>query len=1013
MNRLLTLSIGLVCFTVVSKEAQAVDYFWTNPGTGSWFEPTNWTPAAVPNGGGGNFAYVNNGGTSIIDADTINQIQDAFIGRDDGGVGNVNQTGGTVTTTGWSFVGTRNGTGSYTMTGNSSLNTGRLYVGGVRDDGGAAPLGTGTMTITTTGTVTAGGDLSVGTRGGTGQLTINSGTVNANSWMIVGESQNGTGGSNGTVVQNGGALTVGAVDANGRLWIGSQEGSASPTSNGTYTLNDGTLTTPEAQIGRHYTGTFNQNGGTFNITTRESGLGEVAGSVGTYNMVGGTLNSTANFQIGRSGTGVFNQTGGVVNASGFPSIGRFGGSNGTLTITAGTFNQLGAGGRLIVGEDGVGALNLSGPGSIVAEGGITVAQNGGGVGTANLTGGTVVTAGIVGGVGQGTVNFDGTVITANRSTGNFMGGLTLANVKAGGLIIDTAAQNITINQALSHDDALGQTPDGGLTKIGDGTLSLSLPSSYTGPTTINSGKLKVAVEAPVTLRAEWDADALAGAAGSSVGTWADSVAGRNASQATVGNQPTLNVGTLNGHNSVAFNGAASQALDVVDVDSPVAGLTDYTIAFVLRSTTNGVGGTAQWWGNTGIIDAEQPGGTADWGIALTDSGRIGAGQGNPDRTNYSPASVTDGSPHVVVFSVTEGGASFLSIDGSTPAVVSGLSTDPRNASLMRFGAIATGANYFTGELGEVRVYDGGQAPGGVHAIGASLAAEFGLAPFAAYNNVLPDGTALSLAGAGAALDLSDFSETIGSLAGVGGTEVMLGAGTLTFGGNNNDTTFAGKITGTGGVVKTGAGTFELTGTGPNASTFTGPTVVSGGKFRVTGELTGTSSVQVAAGATLSGNGSIATANGNVLLAAGAKLEPGTAAGTLSLFLGTGTLDLAGAVGSDASAALLFELGAIGSSDRVLLSSGQLSIGTGGLEFDDFVFATLAGFGPGTYTLFDSSSPISGTLGLDLTGTIAGLGATLGTADSGRDVVLTVVPEPSSVAMMLGGILVLARRRRRS
>ncbi len=42
-----------------------------------------------------------------------------------------------------------------------------------------------------------------------------------------------------------------------------------------------------------------------------------------------------------------------------------------------------------------------------------------------------------------------------------------------------------------HDPALGGTPDGGLTKLGAGTLTLNAVSTYTGPTVISEGKLIV------------------------------------------------------------------------------------------------------------------------------------------------------------------------------------------------------------------------------------------------------------------------------------------------------------------------------------------------------------------------------------------------------------------------------------------------------------------------------------------------------------------------------------------
>ena len=74
------------------------------------------------------------------------------------------------------------------------------------------------------------------------------------------------------------------------------------------------------------------------------------------------------------------------------------------------------------------------------------------------------------------------------------------------------------------------------------------------------------------------------------------------------------------------------------------------------------------------------------------------------------------------------------------------------------------------------------------------------------------------------LDLNGFDVSIGSLAGVAGATVSLGAHTLTAGGNNASTTYAGLITGTGGLTKVGSGTLTLSGT----STYTGPTNINAG-----------------------------------------------------------------------------------------------------------------------------------------------------------------------------------------
>ncbi len=105
------------------------------------------------------------------------------------------------------------------------------------------------------------------------------------------------------------------------------------------------------------------------------------------------------------------------------------------------------------------------------------------------------------------------------------------------------------------------------------------------------------------------------------------------------------------------------------------------------------------------------------------------------------------------------------------------------------------------------------------------------------------------------------------------------------------------------------------------------------------------------------------------------------------------------------------------SDTVLLPAGaSLSIGSGVVNFNDFAFTALGGFGAGTYTLFNSTAPITGTLGSSLTGAIGAFNATLGLGDGGNDIVLNVVPVPEPTALgtgLLAGFGFLLRRRRRS
>jgi autotransporter-associated beta strand protein len=105
-------------------------------------------------------------------------------------------------------------------------------------------------------------------------------------------------------------------------------------------------------------------------------------------------------------------------------------------------------------------------------------------GTYNLAGGTLNASDIVRGTGAGTFNFNGGTLQPSGSNANFMSGLTAANVQAGGARIDTNGFDIAIGQPL-----LGASGDGGLTKRGVGTLTMTGANSFTGPTLVNAGTL--------------------------------------------------------------------------------------------------------------------------------------------------------------------------------------------------------------------------------------------------------------------------------------------------------------------------------------------------------------------------------------------------------------------------------------------------------------------------------------------------------------------------------------------
>jgi autotransporter-associated beta strand protein len=267
---------------------------------------------------------------------------------------------------------------------------------------------------------------------------------------------------------------------------------------------------------------------------------------------------------------------------------------------------------------------------------------------------------------------------------------------------------------------------------------------------------------------------------------------------------------------------------------------------------------------------------------------------------------------------------------------------------------------------------------------------------------LNSGTVTLGGGAGATLTLYgpwQYTNTLGSpaimatgisaISGSNGASIVINTGNIDVANAGDVLTIGAAISSNGyntAVNKVGAGSLVLSG----SNTYTGPTTVTQGKLVVDGAVT--SPAVSVNGGTLGGTGNLTSVTVN----AGGYLAPGDPLGVMHL---DGSLVL------EAGAAMDYELDTPSTSDMV--SCGSLALN--GQQFSDFHFTWTAKFEPGTYNLIASGSPPSG-LGSNTSGTIDGLPANL--AISGNDLVLTVVPEPTALALLgVGAIGLLGFWRR--
>ena len=193
------------------------------------------------------------------------------------------------------------------------------------------------------------------------------------------------------------------------------------------------------------------------------------------------------------------------------------------------------------------------------------------------------------------------------------------------------------------------------------------------------------------------------------------------------------------------------------------------------------------------------------------------------------------------------------------------------------------------------------------------------------------------------LDLNGFSNSVGSLAGSGSVaNSVAGTKTLTVGGDNASSVFAGILSNGAGVLtltKTGTGTLTLTG----ANTLTGGTTIGAGTLQIGNGTTGSISGNIADNANLAfARSNLTTTYSGLISGAGTLTQNGVGtlilSGSSTAFTGAttvnaGTLEVDGNLGTAASSvnvlsgATLAGQGTIGGS-VIIQNGGILAPGPG-------------------------------------------------------------------------------------
>ena len=744
------------------------------------------------------------------------------------------------------------------------------------------------------------------TLGSAGTATVNSGLVSAGTLAVNGNLTTAT----GLTVSGTGIITVGA---GGSLTGGLIGSGGTATNLGTINAVTSTIGTFTNGAGGGVTGLVTTNGGTVVLAatsstgslTNISGTTSVAGSIGGNTSVsGGTVTLAAGADLADASTVAVSGTGTLtVNAADtVAAVTQAGGIiNGSNTLTTTTFGQ--SSGNLAGTISASGAKTLSGG---IISGTLT------GAGATTIQTGTATVSGTIVGnvtVASGTLRLDSSnaingSITTTGSVISYANGVNEAST----LIVNSNTTQLEVSgtdqatQSGVISELSGPRP---VEKIGVGTLTLSGANTYTGETTVTAGTLIAANNAALGTTAGGTTVVSGATLALSGGiTTGDAITLNGTGAGGLGALRNLSGNnTVSGQITVATDARITSSTNQLGISGGITGAgTNLNFAgtgrtFITSAITTGAGsltvdtttatGVVALWGtntftggttvNSGFLQLAG-------GLALADSGAL---------TINSPGTVQ------VFAGETVGdlsGNGTITLQTADALVAGGSGNTTFSGAIGEFGAVGAFTKGGSGNLtlSGTNTYTGATtANAGTMIVTGSVASSVVAVNTGASLQVagaaIADTAAVTLNGTGN-LTLTG-SETIGSLASASTTAtVTLGANTLTTGGNNGTTTFAGMVSGNGGLTKQGSGVFTLSG----VNSYSGATTVTAGSLIIAAAGSIANSITTNSGGIITNNGVMGGVNNTTgtftnNLTAGAVTNGATATntGTIGSLTSTG------------------------------------------------------------------------------------------------------------------------------